>query len=209
MIHIVTADNRRLYRHALMEMHSQRKRLFIDEMKWALDGSSGFEVDAYDAEDAAYLIDLDGARGAVAASARLLPTHRPHLMSEVFADLCSEGVPRSQSIWEASRFCPAPETPKGEARRALLGRMIAGILETALLFGIEKITYVAGAALAPLAGEAGWRTQPLGPTRRCGRDRVTAFIAHVDAEGLAQVRRRNGLTMPVTRFIPSELPQAA
>lgn len=209
MIYIVTAENRHLYRHALMEMHLQRKRLFVDEMKWALDATTGIEIDAYDAEDATYLIEAAAPRAPVAASVRLLPTHRPHLMSEVFSHLCPNGVPRSERIWEASRFCPAPETPKGEPRRALLAHMIAGIMETALLFGIERVTFVAGAALAPLALKVGWRAEALGPARRCGRERVTAIMAHIDAEGLRDVRARNGLAAPVTRFTAGDVSQAA
>lgn len=209
MIHIVTAENRHLYRHALMEMHVQRRRLFVDEMKWALDASTEFEIDAYDAEDAMYLIEAAAPRARVSGSVRLLPTSRPHLMSDVFAHLCPDGVPRSERIWEASRFCPAPETPKGEPRRVLLARIIAGIMETALLFGIEKVSFVASAALAPLAFKAGWRCEPLGPTRRCGRDRVTAFMAHIDADGLRAVRLRSGLGRPVTRFMAADLAAAA
>ena len=94
MIHIVTAENRHLFRHALMEMHRQRKAVFIDELGWRLNGETGIEIDAYDAEDVIYLIEADAPRSAVTGSARLLPTGRPHLLSEAFADLCDyPGLP--------------------------------------------------------------------------------------------------------------------
>ena len=59
MIHIITAENRHLYRHALMEMHIQRKQVFIDDLGWPLNADSGIEIDAYDSEDAVYLIEAD------------------------------------------------------------------------------------------------------------------------------------------------------
>lgn len=208
MIYIVTAENRHLFRHALMDMHRQRKRVFIDELGWDLSAPDGLEIDAFDAEEATYLIDAEAPRAPVRASLRLLPTDRPHLMSEVFAELCVGGVPRGGSIWEASRFCPAPEAPAAKRRR-LVGRMIAGIVETALLFGIERVSYVAGAAVSPIAAAAGWRAEPLGERVRMGRDRVQAFAAQIDAETQRAVRARNGITAPLTRYVPGELARAA
>ncbi|MBK8544991.1 MAG: hypothetical protein IPL62_16485 [Caulobacteraceae bacterium] len=85
-----------------------------------------------------------------------MPTVRPHLLSQQFADLCEEDLPAGPGVWEATRFCPAPDTPAGPPRRDMLGRMIAGIMETALLFGVDQVTYVADAALAPMAQKVGW-----------------------------------------------------
>ncbi len=209
MIHIVTQENRHLFHHALMEMHVQRKAVFIDEMKWSLPAPEGLEIDAFDAEDTTYLIDAATPRAPVKASVRLLPTDRPHLLSEIFPHLCPNGVPRASNVWEVSRFCPAPDTPKGPPRRALLAVMIGAIMETALLFGVEQVTFVASAALAPLALDVGWRAVALGPTLACGRDAVTAIAASIDAEGLRRVRAKNRLAAPLTRFSPGGLPRAA
>lgn len=209
MIHIITAENRRHYHHALMEMHRQRKEVFIDQMKWRLEESAGIEIDAYDCPEAIYLIEADAPRAAVTGSARLLRTDRPHLMGDHFHHLCAGPVPQGPEVWEATRFCPAPETPNGQARHHLLGRMIAAIMETALIFGVERVTFVANAALAPLALRAGWEAEPLGATKRAGRDRLTAVMAAIDQRGLRRVRERAGLSGPVTRFLGSELIQAA
>ncbi|MBX9745683.1 MAG: hypothetical protein K2X34_02195 [Hyphomonadaceae bacterium] len=209
MIHIITAENRRHYHHALMEMHRQRKRVFIDQMKWRLEESAGIEIDAYDCPEAIYLIEADAPRAPVTGSARLLPTDRPHLLGDHFRFLCDGAPPAGADVWEATRFCPAPETAPGQARHDLLARMIAAIMETALIFGIEKVTFVSSAALTPLAARAGWDAQPLGVARRVGRDRLTAFVAAIDQRGLRRVRERAGLSGPVTRFLGSELIQAA
>ncbi len=209
MIHIVTAENRRHYHHALMEMHRQRKEVFIDQLKWRLDESAGIEVDAYDCPEAIYLIEAAAPRAPVKGSARLLPTDRPHLLGDHFRFLCDSDPPTGPDVWEATRFCPAPDTAPGQARHDLLARMIAAIMETALIFGIARVTFVANAALTPLAAKAGWDAQPLGPARRVGRDRLTAFVAAIDQRGLRRVRERNDIKTPVTRFFSGERTAAA
>ncbi len=209
MIHIITAVNRRHYHHALMEMHRQRKEVFIDQMKWRLDESAGIEIDAYDSRDAIYLIEAAAPRAPVTGSARLLPTDRPHLLTDHFSFLCECAPPTGPDVWEATRFCPAPDTAPGAPRHELLARIIAGIMETALIFGVERITFVANGALTPLAAKAGWDAEPLGRSRRVGRDRLTAFVATVDQRGLKRVRELNGIDTPVTRFLGGELTAAA
>lgn len=208
MIQIITHENRALFHHALTEMHTQRRKLFIDEMGWGLSEIAGLEIDQYDSEDAIYLIEMNE-RNQVLQSARLLPTTRPHMLSDVFGHLCSDGAPSSPTIWEASRFCPAPDTPHGLARRRLLGRMITAIMETGLLFGMERVTYVASAALSPLAREAGWNVTSLGPVVRSSGDRLQAFSAEIAADGLARVRARNHLSSPLTRHADPGLKRAA
>ncbi len=164
-------------------MHRQRKQVFIDKLKWRLEESAGLEIDAYDSHEAIYLIEAGTPTSDVSVSARLLPTVRPHLLSQQFADLCEEELPAGPGVWEATRFCPAPDTPAGPLRRDMLGRMIAGIMETALLFGVDQVTYVADAALAPMAQKVGWDVRALGAPRGNGRNRIQAFVASIDGVG--------------------------
>lgn len=209
MIHIVTADNRRAFHHTLTQMHRQRKILFIDHMKWGLEDCAGLEIDQFDGPEAIYLIETDPATGAVLQSARLLPSLGAHLLADVFPILCDAGAPRGAAIYEASRFCPAPDAPKGAARRLLLSKMIGAIMETGILFGIEQVSFVASAALAPLAATAGWNVSPLGSATRIGRERLRAMIADVNSEGLTQVRARHGLASPLTRYAGAAFARAA
>lgn len=209
MIYIVSQENRRRFHHLLTDMHRQRKAVFIDKLKWPLEHSAGLEIDAYDSHDAIYLIEAGSAVSDVRVSARLLPTVRPHLLSEQFPYLCEGALPAGPHVWEATRFCPAPDTPPGPPRKQMLGSMIAGIMETALLFGIEQVTYVADAALAPMAEKVGWDVRALGPPRGKGRARIQAFVASIDGAGLKRVRDAFAIRAPLTRFVPAELARAA
>lgn len=200
-MHLVTTENRDSYETALREMHAQRKQVFVDQMGWPLGCEGELEFDAFDTEAALYLLQF-GRDGALMASARLLNTDAPHLLDTVFPHLSDEDLPRGDSIWEATRFCPAPELGP-EARRALLGEIIAGILEAGLLYGMTQVTFVAGAALKPLALAAGWSARPLGKSHRYKRERVTACVASIDAAGLRRVRANYGLSAPLLRYQPA------
>lgn len=201
-MHLVTAENRELYPRELREMHAHRKRVFVDELAWPLDCDGDLEFDAFDTVSAIYLLSL-APDGRLLASARMLRTDEPHLLDTVFPHLCAGAPPRGPSIWEATRFCPSAEIQSPEQRRAMLGEIIAGILEAGLLFGVTDVTYVAGGALKPLALAAGWSARPLGPSQRYKRDRVTACVASVDAAGLRRVRERYRLSAPLLRYLPA------
>jgi acyl-homoserine lactone synthase len=209
MIYIVSQENRPRFYHLLTEMHRQRKQVFIDRLKWRLEERAGLEIDAYDSDEALYLIEAGAPTSNVRMSARLLPTVRPHLLSEQFADLCAEPPPAGPQVWEATRFCPSPDTPSGLPRQQMLGRMIAAIMETALIFGIEQVTYVADAALAPMAQKVGWDVHALGAPRGRGRDRIQAFAATIDTAGLRRVRQAYALGGPLIRYAPAEVARAA
>jgi len=196
MIRVVTAETRSDHARLLDQMHRHRKAVFIDRLGWDLSVlSGGREIDAYDGAHAVYLLSVKD--GQLLSSARLLPTTRPHLMSEHFAHLCPGGVPRGTMVWEASRFCVDPEITERLVRRRELGRIIAAILETGLAEGIAQVSFVAGSALLPLALGAGWNARPIGPTLEDGHDAITAALAEITAEGLAAVRTCHGLGSPV------------
>lgn len=201
MILIINAENRLLFAAELMEMHRQRKAVFVDRQGWNVPVIGDMEIDSYDSVQATYLIamDDDGAQ-TVLASARLLPTIRPHLMADLFLAACGGVVPSGPSIWEVSRFCVNPRIVKRRQRVELLWQMVCAVIETTLLHGVDKVTFVANAALLPLALDCGWQAARLGPTLPDGDDEVTAVVASITPEGLRAVRSRLGIDGPVTRF---------
>ncbi|MBM0108660.1 GNAT family N-acetyltransferase [Steroidobacter sp. S1-65] len=210
MILIVNAENRSLFVPELIEMHRQRKVVFVDKQGWNVPVIGDMEVDDYDAEDTTYLIaKADGGSAEVLASARLLPTVRPHLMTDLFANACERRAPRGPRIWEVSRFCVSPAIASRRKRIELLWETACGVIETALLYGVQKVTFVANAALLPLALECGWKCARLGPTLPDGDDEITAVVASITPNGLRAVRRRLGIDAPVTRFALSTVKIAA
>jgi acyl-homoserine lactone synthase len=201
MILIINAENRSLFESELIEMHRQRKAVFVDRYGWNVPVRGDMEVDGYDDESTTYLIAKSGSSdAAVLASARLLSTVRPHLMADLFLAACGGTAPSGPSVWEVSRFCVSPTIDRRRKRLELLWEMVGGVMETALLYGVEKVTFVANAALLPLAMECGWNAVRLGPTLPDGDDEITAVVASITPEGLRAVRSRLDVHGPVTRF---------
>jgi acyl-homoserine lactone synthase len=201
MILIINAENRALFGAELAEMHRQRKAVFVDRAGWNVPVMGDMEIDSYDVEQTTYLIcKPSSASHQVMASARLLPTVRPHLMTDLFVDACGGNVPRGPEVWEVSRFCVNPQITTRRRRVELLWEMVCAVMETTLLYGVEQVTFVAGAALLPLALDCGWKTTLLGPTLPDGNDEVTAVAAWITPDGLRAVRGRLGISEPVTRF---------
>ncbi|RUZ56377.1 acyl-homoserine-lactone synthase, partial [Mesorhizobium sp. M7A.F.Ca.US.007.01.1.1] len=83
-------------------VHRLRYKIFVEEMGWDdLRRPDGLELDQFDHDEAVHQIVIRG--GEVAGYQRMLPTTRPHLLTEVLTDL-SEGTPPSgPNIWELTR----------------------------------------------------------------------------------------------------------
>jgi acyl-homoserine lactone synthase len=200
MIFIANAENRGLFETDLAEMHRQRKSVFVDGAGWTLPVISDWEVDGYDREDTIYLLAKDQSEGALFASVRLLTTTGPHLMGDLFAKACRNGVPRGPTTWEVSRFCTAPVIRDRSARLRLLWEIICGVMETALVYGIDQVIFAANRSLLPHALDCGWEARILVPTVRDENGEVTAVAAVVAPEGLRLVRERHQIPVPVIRF---------
>lgn len=200
MIVIVNAENRRLFEADLVQMYRQRKTVFVDRAGWKIPVVADQEIDCYDREDTIYLLSKEQLDGPLLASVRLLPTMRPHLMGDLFPATCRDAPPRGPTVWEVSRFCTTPDLPGRGIRLALLWEIICGVMETALLYGIERVIFVANRALLPLALTCGWDARKLGDTLRDEGDEVTAATAVMSPASLRRVRQYHGVPIPAIRF---------
>ena len=60
VVHIVTNLNRGRFKRQIDQMHRDRKRLFVDRLKWDVSVTDGeFEIDEFDTDRAIYLIETD------------------------------------------------------------------------------------------------------------------------------------------------------
>lgn len=115
MIRFIYGDSLSVYPALSRSMFFDRARIFADRLCWEVSvDTSGEERDSYDNLNPLYLIwqAEDGGHG---GSLRLLPTTGPTMANDHFAYLIGEGTIVSPLIWEATRFCVAPELA-GDAR---------------------------------------------------------------------------------------------
>lgn len=159
---------------AMRAMFEARKRVFIDLLGWDLPVLAGrYEVDQFDDSHARYLILTNG-EGQHLASARLLPTARPHLLGSLFAALCDVPPPTGPDIWEITRFCLDRRLRAGERRR-WRDVLVHAIARYALEHGITHYVGVAEPAWREQILGFGWEAQTLGPIRTISGMRLGAL----------------------------------
>ncbi len=103
-MHITSGYSAELRQSLMNRMGHYRHRVFVETLGWQMQCRDALEFDQFDREDTLYIV-AQNENGDVIGTARLLPTTRPYLLSEVFPNLLN-GLPppRSPEVWELSRF---------------------------------------------------------------------------------------------------------
>lgn len=180
---------------ALQEMFAARKRVFVDLLGWDVPVlESRFEVDQFDDEHAEYLI-VAREDGRHLASARLLPTTRPHILGNLFPELCAGEVPRGPRIREITRFCLDADVG-ARVRREARNVLVSALVRHAQTNGIEAYTGVAEIAWLQQILAFGWRCRPLGLPRSIG-DRVLGALVIAVTPDTPELLACNGIDRPV------------
>lgn len=110
MIHIVTTENRHLYRRQLWAMFEGRRAAFVERCGWGdLMVFDGAEVDDSDDERAVYLLALD-VKEELLGAVRVRPTDDRCILVDRFPELIAEGQPplKGPQVWEATRVFTTP-----------------------------------------------------------------------------------------------------
>jgi acyl-homoserine lactone synthase len=194
MIHVITSANRHLYQAELLAHFRLRHEIYVVERNWKdLARPDGLERDQFDNQDALYILATDN--GQVIGGSRLLPTTRPHLLSEVFPHLASvRGLPRAVDIYEWTRMFVIKSrregrTMGGQAR----GMVICGVLEYCLDNGITGLTALIEMFWLPLFHSMGWNLMPLGLPELISGEWSIAVKMAINAQTLASTRAFHGI----------------
>ncbi|MGO3130284.1 MAG: acyl-homoserine-lactone synthase [Alcaligenes sp.] len=145
-----------------------RYRVFVELLGWDLPCTEGLELDQFDREDTLYLVARNGAD--VVGTARLLPTHRPYLLGEVFPQLMgSLPVPNDPRVWELSRFAAVDldTAAVGSATRQFSSPMavelLHSVLEVAAAHGVQRLITVSPLGIERLLRRAGFLAHRAAP----------------------------------------------
>lgn len=202
MIHVVTYQNRSSYASEIEEHFRIRHDIYVTERKWMkLARADGRECDQFDNEDAIYFLAIDGKT--VIGGSRLVPSLKPHLLSEVFPQLALKGVPRHDDIFEWTRVHVVKERREGRNRGQALGEIFCGIIEYCLANGINALTAIVEMWWLPHFHEMGWRLEPLGLPELIEGEWSAAILLHVDADALESSRQMFGFTKTVIANVAS------
>jgi len=189
MIDLVLPEARFRFAGALMEMHRDRKAVFVDQLGWSLPAmGSWLEIDQFDNDYAVYLLAREAQRHQ--GSVRLLPTTRPHMLDTLFSGLCPGGVPTGEDVWEISRLVTNPRDCIGGAGLRVHRLLALALVEFARLNGISRYNIVAEAKRVPALLAMGWTVMPLGLPTEWDGEELQALQIRIDEHSLGQVQRR-------------------
>jgi acyl-homoserine lactone synthase len=192
MIHLVTADNRHLFHDEMEQAYRLRHRVFVEEMKWTdLEKPDGREIDQFDDEHAVHMLYIE--EGKVLGYQRMLPSMRPHLLSDVLPQLCEGDRPVGEHIWEWTRYCVEPgHRERGRALSPVANALLSGIVEWGLERGISSIIIEMNPLWLLRLVQLHFLTMPLGLPQKIGEGDVVAVTARFDRRTLARLQEMRG-----------------
>jgi N-acyl-L-homoserine lactone synthetase len=163
MIHIVTAANRAFYEPQLLQMHRQRKAVFIDRMGWKnlKTAADGGEYDEGDDHRAIYLLALNSS-GDVERAMRLRPTDDWSVLGSIFPHFIGpdEAPVTNPDVWEMTRYYSFGIHEDASLRRR--GEFSLAMLEKAMQCGIRRIVAISDLALVGSVIRSGAQTRVIG-----------------------------------------------
>jgi N-acyl-L-homoserine lactone synthetase len=150
------------------EVGHYRHKVFVETLGWDLATRDGMELDQFDRPDTLYMVSQDE-RGAINGCARLLPTHRPYLLGDVFPALMhGQPLPCSPEVWELSRFAAVDFNARGGSALAQFSSGIAvqllrQAINCAAEHGAKRLITVSPIGIERLLRHTGVRAHRAGP----------------------------------------------
>src|SRR5271157_5250863 len=179
-------------------MLRNRAEIFSERLGWDVVVTDGYERDAFDDLNPLYLVSVDPVTEQYWGSLRLLPTTGPNMLRDVFPFLLDEGqVVESATIWESSRICALsvegqPER-SGRGVNFVLGELLVGIGEVAILAGLTQIVSVFDARIFRVLKAAGCNPQIIGTPQRIGGTMSYAALFDIGEALLRSLRAALGI----------------
>lgn len=181
MAHVIQGGWAAAHGALLAQMYEERKRVFIDLLRWDLPALDGrYEIDQFDTPSTVYLI-IAGLDGKHLGSLRLLPTTQLHVLGDVFPSLCDLDTPSSPDVWEISRLCLSRGIRAAE-RRHVRDQLATALTLFARDNGIRAYCCVADIPWYNQIISFGWRCEPLGLPQRLPCGTLAALMIHIDGE---------------------------
>ena len=173
-------------------VHRFRHTIFVEEKGWQdLRRADGLERDQFDDVHALHQICSRG--DDIVGYQRLLPTIRPHLLTDVLGDLCRRPPPRGPRIFEWTRFCVARShrelRPSGDSPFLELAQ---GVVEWGMTNNVNTLTVAIDWRLMVIAMQLRFFVKPLGFPKRIGRDEVVALSMSFESETLDAIHQARG-----------------
>lgn len=199
MLDCFTFETAHHFGDVLPSMFRLRQRVFNEQQSYGMPCWRGMEFDQYDTPAAHYAVWRDD-RGTVRGVIRVSPTTLNYMLEDIWPDwVTAMPLPKSPSVWEATRCGVDPDLPRDDRRR-ILAELVLGYQELGLMLGLDSFLGVSYPRLWQSCFEnLGWKLEVIGPTRQIeGKDVVPARMP-VSPAILAAIRKNTGVWRPVLR----------
>lgn len=205
MLHIVDATNINHYRDEMEQAYRLRHTVFVDEMEWEdLRRPDGREIDQFDDARALHMLYIE--QGKVFGYQRMLPTLKPHLLSDVLPELCEGDRPVGPNIWEWTRYCvDRPHRERGRALSPIANALLSGIVEWGFEAGVDRIIIEMDPLWLLRLVQLHFRVTPLGLPQKIGNKDTVAVVAAFDKRTLARLQEMRGNSDRVIASMPKRL----
>lgn len=177
MIDVISNLNQHLYHSEMEALYRFRHWYFVDRLGWEdIRQENGREVDQYDNENAIHLARFD--HGRPVSYTRLIPTDRPHLLSEVYPHLMDgRTYDTGPDIWEWTRFSVDPEYGNLSRFNEATQTMFHAVAEYAVFAGIKHLIVETHPLYMSWLMEMGWDVKPISDIKRIEGTKVVVFEA--------------------------------
>lgn len=162
-----------------------RHKIFVDEKKWEdLRRSDGLEIDQFDTNDAIHIAFLDNDN--VVAYSRLLPTTKPHLLSDVYPEIVDGRINyRRKDIYEWTRCCVEKRYREYRKQTSTPYQYIlCSIVKICRETGISSLIVEFHPAHISSLIELGWNVEPMMLPTEIDGETVVAVNAKLTPETL-------------------------
>ena len=133
---------------------------------------------------------------------RMLPTVKPHLLSEVFPKLCEGPLPRDLDTFELSRYCVAPGFREGRRGVSSVGsELMAGGVEWGLACGVKRVVTEVETIWVLRWLQLQFLVRPLGFETKIGKQQIVAARWSSTAQPSSPSAITGSTGLPVVSFL--------
>lgn len=177
MIDIITDANQHLYQSELEQIYRFRHWYFADMLGWEdIRTQDGREIDQFDGPDALHLARFH--RGRVLSYTRLIPTSRPHLLSDVYPELMDgNSYSTGENIYEWTRFSVDPSCGNLLRLNRATQQIFHGVAEYCVSLEIKHLIVETHPIYITWLTEMGWDVTPISVPKKVDGKRVVVFEA--------------------------------
>jgi acyl-homoserine lactone synthase len=147
--------------------------------------------------------------GRVIGYQRMLPTTRPHLLSDVMPELCEGERPVGPHIWEWTRYCvERANRERGRILSPVANALLSGIVEWGLGTGVSAIIIEMNPLWLLRLVQLHFRITPLGLPIRFHGEEIVAVLAAFDHRTLTRLQeiRTEGTAKDTERSVFANWP---